>query len=47
MQFDQRLAAMPACFRRTEFLYDVLAARPVIRVIRHGPRPACRMCTCR
>jgi len=32
MQFDQRLAAMPACFRRTEFLYDVLADYPVIKV---------------
>jgi threonine aldolase len=32
MQFDQRLAAMPACFRRTEFLYEVLAAHPVIKV---------------
>jgi threonine aldolase len=32
MQFDQRLAAMPDCFRRTEFLYAVLADYPAIRV---------------
>lgn len=28
MQFDRRLAEMPACFRRTEWLYDALAAHP-------------------
>jgi threonine aldolase len=32
MQFDARLAAMPACFRRTEFLYEVLRAHPVLKV---------------
>lgn len=32
MQFDARLAAMPAYFRRTQFLYEALRAHPVIRV---------------
>ncbi|MES2128022.1 MAG: beta-eliminating lyase-related protein [Pseudomonadota bacterium] len=32
MQFDERLAAMPAYFRRTEWLYEVLRAFPRIRV---------------
>lgn len=32
MQFDQRLAAMPALFRRTEWLYDVLRDYPAIGV---------------
>jgi threonine aldolase len=32
MQFDARLAAMPACFRRTEFLYEVLSDYPIIKV---------------
>ena len=35
MQFDQRLAAMPALFRRTEWLYDLLRDYPSIR-----PNPA-------
>jgi threonine aldolase len=32
MQFEQRLAAMPACFERTRFLFDVLRDHPVLRV---------------
>lgn len=32
MQFDTRLAAMPACFRRTEWLYSVLRDYPKIKV---------------
>jgi threonine aldolase len=32
MQFDARLAAMPDYFRRTEFLYEVLRAHPVLKV---------------
>lgn len=32
MQFDERLAAMPALFRRTEWLYEVLRDYPAIRV---------------
>ena len=32
MQFDARLAAMPACFRRTRWLYRELAAYPQWRV---------------
>ena len=35
MQFDQRLAAMPALFRRTEWLYDLLRDYPLLR-----PNPA-------
>lgn len=35
MQFDQRLAAFPACFARTEWLYDELRAHPLIK-----PNPA-------
>ena len=35
MQFDQRLAAMPALFRRTEWLYDLLRDYPALR-----PNPA-------
>jgi threonine aldolase len=31
MQFDQRLAAMPALFRRTEWLYDLLRDFPALR----------------
>jgi threonine aldolase len=38
MQFDQRLAAMPAYFRRTEFLYAALAAHPIIRVNPAAPQ---------
>ncbi|RJG21103.1 threonine aldolase family protein [Massilia cavernae] len=32
MQFDERLAAMPSYFRRTEWLYEVLRDFPSIRV---------------
>jgi len=32
MQFDQRLAAMPALFRRTQWLYGVLRDTPALRV---------------
>ena len=32
MQFEQRLAAMPAYFARTRFLYDVLRDHPALRV---------------
>lgn len=32
MQFDARLAAMPALLRRTEWLYDMLRAFPALRV---------------
>ncbi len=32
MQFEQRLAAMPACFRRTEWLYEVLQDFPQLKV---------------
>jgi threonine aldolase len=35
MQFDQRLAAFPACFARTEWLYEQLRAHPLIK-----PNPA-------
>lgn len=31
MQFDQRLAAMPALFRRTEWLYELLREYPALR----------------
>lgn len=41
MQFDERIAAMPAYFRRTQFLYDVLAAYPVLRV--NPARPQANM----
>jgi threonine aldolase len=32
MQFDQRIAAMPAYFERTRFLYEALRAHPQIKV---------------
>jgi threonine aldolase len=32
MQFDQRLAAMPAYFERTKFVYEALGAHPEIKV---------------
>jgi threonine aldolase len=32
MQFEQRLAAMPAYFERTRFLFEVLRDHPVLRV---------------
>ena len=38
MQFDGRLAAMPACFERTRFLYGALAAHPIIRVNPSAPQ---------
>lgn len=41
MQFDQRLAAMPALFRRTEWLYEVLRDYPAIRV--NPARPQANM----
>ncbi|MDQ2820510.1 MAG: beta-eliminating lyase-related protein [Pseudomonadota bacterium] len=41
MQFDARLAAMPAYFQRTQFLYDVLAAFPVLHV--NPARPQANM----
>jgi hypothetical protein len=47
MQFDARLAAMPAYFRRTQFLYEALRAHPAIRSIRPARRPTCCTCTCR
>ena len=31
MQFDQRLAAFPACFARTQWLYEELRGHPLIR----------------
>ncbi|ALK97147.1 threonine aldolase [Massilia sp. WF1] len=41
MQFDARLASMPALFRRTEFLYDVLRDHPAIKV--NPARPQANM----
>jgi threonine aldolase len=41
MQFDERLASMPACFRRTQFLYEVLRDHPAIRV--NPARPQANM----
>jgi len=41
MQFDERLAAMPAYFERTAFLYEALRAHPDIRV--NPARPAANM----
>jgi threonine aldolase len=38
MQFDARLASMPALFRRTQFLYDVLRGHPVIQVNPAAPQ---------
>ncbi|VXB68504.1 low specificity L-threonine aldolase [Massilia sp. 9I] len=38
MQFDERLAAMPDYFRRTQFLYEALAAHPIIRVNPAAPQ---------
>jgi threonine aldolase len=31
MQFDQRLAAMPAYFKRTQFLYELLREHPQVK----------------
>jgi threonine aldolase len=41
MQFEQRLAAMPDYFRRTELVYEVLAAHPVLQV--NPARPQANM----
>jgi threonine aldolase len=41
MQFDQRLAAMPAYFERTRFLYEELQAHPEIKV--NPARPQANM----
>jgi threonine aldolase len=41
MQFDARLASMPACFRRTEFLYEVLREYPAIKL--NPARPQANM----
>ncbi|QJE02555.1 threonine aldolase [Massilia forsythiae] len=41
MQFDARLAAMPAYFRRTELLYEALRAHPVLKV--NPARPQANM----
>jgi threonine aldolase len=41
MQFDARLAAMPACYRRTQFLYEVLRAHPALKV--NPARPQANM----
>jgi threonine aldolase len=38
MQFDERLAAMPACFERTRFLYEALRAHPEIKVNPAAPQ---------
>lgn len=38
MQFDQRLAAMPDYFRRTQFLVEALRAHPEIRVNPAAPQ---------
>jgi threonine aldolase len=38
MQFDQRLAAMPALFRRTQWLYEVLRDFPALRVNPASPQ---------
>jgi threonine aldolase len=38
MQFDERLAAMPAYFERTRMLYEALSAHPSIRVNPAAPQ---------
>ncbi len=38
MQFDERLAAMPAYLERTRFLYQALAAHPLIKVNPAAPQ---------
>lgn len=38
MRFDERLAAMPAYFERTRFLYEALRAHPQIRVNPAAPQ---------
>lgn len=41
MQFDERLAAMPACFERTKWLYEVLQDYPQFQV--NPAAPQCNM----
>ena len=41
MQFEARLAAMPAYYRRTQFLYDVVRDHPLLRV--NPARPQANM----
>lgn len=41
MQFDQRVADMPACFARTEWLYEALRAHPALKV--NPARPQANM----
>jgi threonine aldolase len=41
MQFDARLASMPAYYRRTEFVYELLRAYPVLKV--NPARPQANM----
>jgi threonine aldolase len=41
MQFDERLAAMPAYYERTLFLYDALRAHPELKV--NPARPQANM----
>jgi threonine aldolase len=41
MQFDARLASMPACYRRTQFLYGVLRDHPILKV--NPARPQANM----
>jgi threonine aldolase len=38
MQFDARLASMPALFRRTQFLYEVLREHPLIKLNPAAPQ---------
>ena len=38
MQFDARLASMPALFRRTQFLYEVLREHPVLKLNPAAPQ---------
>jgi len=38
MQFEQRLAAMPACYQRTQFLYELLREFPILRVNPAAPQ---------
>ncbi len=41
MQFDERLAAMPACFARTRWLFEELCAYPEFKT--NPARPQCNM----
>lgn len=38
MQFDERLAAMPACFERTQWLYEALREFPALRANPAAPQ---------